>query len=84
MPGVKLFPWRNKGELNKADPRRAAVRVIHTVVKFKPQCNSGRFLGLAGVGIPVKRRVIGAAVADELEAESVDVVMAGGASEGKA
>ena len=81
MSGVKLFPWRNKDELNKADPRRAAVRVMHTVIKFKPLCNSIRCLGWAGVGIPVKRQVIGVAVADELETEFVGVV--GGTSDGK-
>ena len=38
-------------------------------------------LGWTGVGIPVKRQVIGVAVADELETEFVDVV--GGTSDGK-
>ena len=82
MSGVKLFPWRNKDESNKADPRRAAVRVMHTVIKFKPLCNSRQCLGWAGVGIPVKRKVIVVAVVDELEAEFVDVV--GDTSDGKA
>ena len=59
MSGFKWFPWRNKDELNKAELKRAAVRVMHSVTKFKPRCNSIRCLGWAGLGIPVKRQVIG-------------------------
>ena len=60
---------------------KSGMRVIQTVNKFKPLYNCIRCLGWARVGIPVKRQVVGAAVADKLKAEFVDVV--GGASDAK-